>query len=221
MTDAEEPYYGLAEPPETDDLQVVAAAASGCQACHLWRHATQTVFGEGIVKAEIMLVGEQPGDQEDKQGHPFVGPAGKILSNSLAEAGIDPGTTYTTNAVKHFKWEPRGNRRLHKRPIYREVKACYPWLESEIELVDPEVIVCLGSTAAQSLIAKDIKVTQHRGEFMPGPLGHTCFITVHPSSILRAIDDETRRTEKARFVDDLRAVAKYLATRISSRVSVR
>lgn len=217
----DEAYYGIAEPPETSDLRKVAQAAKGCQACHLWRNATQTVFGEGAPKARVMLVGEQPGDQEDKQGHPFVGPAGKVLSAALEEAGIDPAHTYTTNSVKHFKWEPRGARRLHKKPNQREILACLPWLMKEIELVEPEVIVCLGATAAQALLGKDFRVTKQRGEFLPGPLGRTYLATIHPSAILRAIDDETRRQERQHFVDDLKIVAKYLSESISSRVSVR
>jgi uracil-DNA glycosylase family protein len=221
MENPDAPYFGLAQPPSTNDLREVAAAAKGCRACHLWRHATQTIFGEGLPKARVMLVGEQPGDQEDKQGRPFVGPAGRVLSSALEEAGIDPGITYTTNAVKHFKWEARGNRRLHKRPVYREVQACYPWLEVEIELVDPELIVCLGSTAAQALLGKDFKVTQHRGAILPGPHGKLCFVTVHPSSILRAVDDETRKADRAKFVADLKSVAAHLAKSIRGRASVR
>jgi DNA polymerase len=217
---AEEPYYGVATPPD-GDLAEVADAAKICRACHLWRHATQTVFGEGPVGARLMLVGEQPGDQEDKQGHPFVGPAGSVLTTALEEAGVDPAVTYTTNAVKHFKWVAKGSRRLHKRPVYREVQACYPWLEREIELVQPELIVCLGSTAAQALIEKDFKVTQHRGEFLPGPLGKLCFITVHPSSILRAPDEESRHDQRVLFVRDLKLVAEFLKSSVAGRVSVR
>jgi uracil-DNA glycosylase family protein len=221
MAEDNEPYYSLAEPPKTADLREVAEAAKGCRACHLWRHATQVVFGEGNRKARVMLVGEQPGDQEDKQGHPFVGPAGKLLDAALEEAGIDPAVIYTTNAVKHFKWEARGARRLHKKPNGREILACRPWLETEIQLVEPEVIVCLGATAAQALLGKDFKVTERRGEFLPGPLGRTYFATVHPSSILRAFDDETRHRERARFVEDLKQVAHYLAVSIASRASLR
>jgi uracil-DNA glycosylase len=217
---AEEPYYGIATPPK-GTLPQVAAASKECQACHLWRHATQTVFGEGPAHARVMLVGEQPGDQEDQQGHPFVGPAGKVLRAALDEAGIDPAVTYTTNAVKHFKWEAKGARRMHQRPIYREVQACHPWLQREIELVEPEVIVCLGSTAAQALLSKNFKVTQHRGEFLPGPLGRLCFVTVHPSSILRAMDDESRREQRALFVRDLMLVAEFLKTGVAGKVSVR
>lgn len=215
--DREEPYYGLAQPPETTDLVEVAEAAKGCRACHLWRHASQTVFGEGLPNAKLMLIGEQPGDQEDKQGHTFVGPAGKLLRRALKDAGIDPQDTYMTNAVKHFKWEPKGSRRLHKRPVYREVKSCYPWLEKEIELVSPTLVVCLGSTAAQALFGREFKVTERRGEFMPGPLRRTYFVTVHPSSILRADD---RDEERLRFVEDLRVAADYVASHVGSRISM-
>ena len=214
----EEPYYGLAEPPETQDLSEVEAAAEGCKACHLWRYASQTVFGDGPPTARLMLIGEQPGDQEDKEGHTFIGPAGKLLRAALKDAGIDPEATYMTNAVKHFKWEPKGARRLHKRPVYREVKACYPWLQKEVELVNPQLVICLGSTAAQALFGRDFKVTVRRGEFLPGPLQKTYYITVHPSSILRANDREEQRQ---RFVADLKVAAEYLASSPVGKVSLR
>jgi DNA polymerase len=196
--------------PERPTLASVRDAARGCQACDLWRLGTQTVFGEGARRAEIMLVGEQPGDQEDISGHPFVGPAGKMLDRALDEAGIDRTTVYVTNVVKHFKWEPRGKRRIHKKPNSAEITACRPWLETEIHLVKPRALVCLGATAAQALLGASFKVTAHRGEFIASPLAPFVLATVHPSSLLRAPDDETRRRETERFVEDLRTVVKRL-----------
>lgn len=213
--------FGPAEPPESSDLHEVGAASKSCRACPLWRDATQTVFGEGNERPRLVLVGEQPGDQEDKQGHPFVGPAGRVLDTALASAGIDPRTIYTTNAVKHFKWEARGTRRLHKRPTYREVRACYPWLEKEIEILQPELVVCLGSTAAQSLFGRDIKVTLERGKFRLGPLGRTYMITVHPSSILRARSEADRHSQLERFLSELKCAADFLASPVASRISLR
>ena len=159
-----------------------------------------------------MLIGEQPGDQEDRSGHPFVGPAGQILNKALAQAGIDRASVYVTNVVKHFKWEPRGKRRIHKKPSASEVAACRPWVEVEIQLVQPRAIICLGATAAQALLGKTFKVTEHRGAFMASPLAPLVMATVHPSSLLRAPDDETRRREIARFTDDLRKVARALSS---------
>jgi DNA polymerase len=196
-----------------ESLDEVRAAAAGCQACDLWKLGTQTVFGEGSDSAELMLVGEQPGDKEDLAGRPFVGPAGRILDQALEEAGIDRSSVYVTNAVKHFKWEPRGKRRLHKRPDAVEVAACRPWLDREIELVRPKIVVCLGATAAQALLGRSFKVTKQRGEFFPQPAGHVITATVHPSSILRAPDAESREREMAAFTDDLRVVAKHLHDR--------
>jgi DNA polymerase len=190
----------------------VREAAKGCRACDLWRLGTQTVFGEGAVHAKLMLVGEQPGDQEDVAGRPFVGPAGKLLDRALAEAGIDRATVYVTNVVKHFKWEPRGKRRIHKKPNAAEVSACRPWLETEIELIRPRAIVCLGATAAQALLGKLFKVSTGRGTFVPSSLAPLVMATVHPSSLLRAPDDETRRAEMKRFVGDLRKVARALSS---------
>ena len=192
-------------------LEQVRLAAAECKACDLWKTGTQTVFGEGAEGAEVMLVGEQPGDKEDLAGRPFVGPAGRILDQALEEAGIDRSTVYVTNAVKHFKWEPRGKRRLHKRPDSAEVSACRPWLDREIELVRPRVVVCLGATAAQDLLGRTFKVTKQRGEFFAQPEGHLITATVHPSSILRAPDPATRKKELAAFTEDLRQVAKKLA----------
>ena len=192
-------------------LEKVRLAAAECKACDLWKTGTQTVFGEGAVGAELMLVGEQPGDKEDLAGRPFVGPAGRILDRALEEAAIDRSRVYVTNAVKHFKWEARGKRRLHKRPDAAEVSACRPWLDREIELVRPRVVVCLGATAAQALLGRTFKVTRQRGEFFTQPEGHVITATVHPSSILRAPDPATREKELAAFTDDLRQVAKKLA----------
>jgi uracil-DNA glycosylase family protein len=192
-------------------LEQVRLAAAECKACDLWKTGTQTVFGEGTERAEIMLVGEQPGDKEDLAGRPFVGPAGRLLDQALGEAGIDRSKVYVTNAVKHFKWEARGKRRLHKRPDAAEVAACRPWLDQEIELVRPKVVVCLGATAAQALLGRAFKVTKQRGEFFPQPEGHEITATVHPSSILRAPDGATREAELAAFTEDLRQVAKKLA----------
>jgi DNA polymerase len=196
--------------PDRPTLPSVRDAARDCRACDLWKRGTQTVFGEGARRAEIMLVGEQPGDQEDISGHPFVGPAGKMLDHALEAAGIDRGTVYVTNVVKHFKWEPRGKRRIHKKPNAGEITACRPWLETEIQLVKPRALVCLGATAAHALLGASFKLTAHRGEFIESPLAPLVLATVHPSSLLRAPDDETRRVETARFIDDLRTVVKRL-----------
>jgi uracil-DNA glycosylase len=198
--------------PERPTLASVRAASKGCQACDLYKGGTQTVFGEGARKAALMLVGEQPGDQEDLAGHPFVGPAGKLLDRALAEAGIDRTTVYVTNVVKHFKWEPRGKRRIHKKPNAGEITACRPWLDTEIALVKPRAVVCLGATAAQALLGKSFKVTAHRGEFIASSLAPIVLATVHPSSLLRAPDEETRHRETKRFIDDLRAVARKLGS---------
>ncbi|HET7695880.1 MAG TPA: UdgX family uracil-DNA binding protein [Vicinamibacterales bacterium] len=196
--------------PPRPTIDKVRQTARGCRACHLYRNATQTVFGEGPRKAEVMLVGEQPGDAEDLAGHPFVGPAGKLLDRALAEAGIDRGTVYVTNVVKHFKFEPRGKRRIHAKPNGAEIAACRPWLETEIALVKPRVLVCLGATAAQALLGKAFKVSQQRGRFVDSPLAPRVTATVHPSSILRAPDDESRHAEMARFIADLRRAAAEL-----------
>jgi uracil-DNA glycosylase len=198
--------------PDRPTLPRVRDAATQCRACDLWKRGTQTVFGEGPGEAPLMLVGEQPGDAEDLAGHPFVGPAGKLLDRALEAAGIDRAAVYVTNVVKHFKWEPRGKRRIHKKPNAGEIAACRPWLETEIALVKPRVIVCLGATAAQSLIGRQFKVTAHRGELMPSTLAPFVMATVHPSSILRAPDDEARRLEMKRFTNDLRKVARALSS---------
>jgi uracil-DNA glycosylase len=188
-------------------LEVLAREAKGCRNCDLWKLGTQTVFGEGGAHARVLLIGEQPGDKEDLEGRPFVGPAGNLLNTALEQAGIDRNEVYVTNAVKHFKWEPRGKRRLHKKPNAAEIAACRPWLDGEIAAIEPEIIVCLGATAAQSILGRNFRVTQQRGEFLPGPNGTTVVATVHPSSILRAPDDDARHEEMRLFVDDLRKVA--------------
>jgi uracil-DNA glycosylase family protein len=197
--------------PDRPTIDRVRAEAAGCKACDLYARGTQTVFGEGPKRAEIMLVGEQPGDAEDLAGHPFVGPAGKLLDRALEEAGIDRRTVYVTNVVKHFKWEPRGKRRIHAKPNAGEISACRPWLDTEIALVKPRVLVCLGATAAQALLGKTFKVTRQRGELIESSLAPLVIATVHPSSILRAPDEEARREEMKRFVADLKRVAAALA----------
>src|SRR3954465_4190819 len=195
--------------PNSRDLLTLRKAAKTCKACPLWLRGTQTVFGEGSAHAHVMFVGEQPGDKEDLEGRPFVGPAGAVLDKALEEAGIDRNTVYVSNAVKHFKWEPRGKRRIHKKPNAMEIAACRPWLDAEIEAVRPDVIVCLGATAAQGLLGKQFRVTKSRGEIIEAE-GKPMLATVHPSSILRAPADETRRLERQKFVDDLRVMAEYL-----------
>jgi DNA polymerase len=193
--------------PLDSSLDELQQDAKNCKACDLWKNATQTVFGEGMSSAKIMFIGEQPGDQEDLQGKPFVGPAGKLLDSALAEAGIDRKQVYVTNAVKHFKWEPRGKRRIHKKPSVTEIAACRPWLEAEIAALQPKAIVCLGATASQALFGRDFRVTLHRGEFLKSPLAPFVMATVHPSSILRAPDEETRHDEMKRFIADLKKIS--------------
>jgi uracil-DNA glycosylase family protein len=193
--------------PERRSLRALRSASRGCQACDLWRRSTQTVFGEGSARADLMLVGEQPGNEEDLAGRPFVGPAGRLLSQALEEAGIDRGRTYVTNVVKHFKWEARGKRRIHAKPNASEIGACRPWLESEIAVVKPRVIVCLGATAAKALLGASFKVSTHRGLFVESTLAPMVTSTVHPSSILRAPDSAARREAMRAFVRDLKKVA--------------
>jgi uracil-DNA glycosylase family protein len=195
--------------PADPDLDQLRDIAQGCTGCELYRDATQAVFGEGERSAEIMMVGEQPGDQEDKRGRPFVGPAGRLLDDALEAAGIDRRRVYVTNVVKHFKWVARGKRRIHKKPSVGEVRACRPWLEAEIDLVRPRALVCLGATAAQALLGGDFRVTQRRGEVVASPLAPVVVATVHPSSILRG-DEQDRAQEMAAFVKDLSAVAAAL-----------
>src|SRR5262245_58309467 len=196
--------------PDRPTIASVREAARDCQACDLWRRGTQTVFGEGARKAKLMFVGEQPGDQEDLAGQPFVGPPGKLLDRALVDAGIDRVTVYVTNVVKHFKWEPRGKRRIHKKPNAGEIAACRPWLDTEIQLVRPRALVCLGATAAQALLGRTFKLTANRGAFVPSSLAPLVLATVHPSSILRAPDADARRRETERFTEDLRLVVRAL-----------
>ena len=203
-----EEFARPAQPPDTTSWSAVREAAKGCEACHLYKRATQTVFGEGPKDAPIMLVGEQPGDYEDVAGKPFVGPAGKIMDRALEEAGIDRSHVYVTNAVKHFKWEPRGKRRIHKKPNSREIAACRPWLEAEIRLVKPQLVVCLGSTAGQVFFGPSFRVTRERGKLLSSKLASKVVATVHPSSLLRQPDEESREREYERFVVDLRAAVK-------------
>jgi DNA polymerase len=191
-------------------LPVLRDAAALCKACDLWERGTQTVFGEGSQRSEVMLVGEQPGNDEDLAGKPFIGPAGRLLDQALEEAGIDRSLAYVTNVVKHFKWEPRGKRRIHAKPNAVEIAACFPWLNAELAVVKPTAVVCLGATAAQALLGKDFRVTKQRGEFVQSPLARYVLATVHPSSILRAPDEDTRHEEMRRFVEDLRVVARVL-----------
>lgn len=196
--------------PERITMTSLREASRHCEGCPLFQNATQTVFGEGRLASRVFLIGEQPGNDEDLQGKPFVGPAGRVLDEGLDAAGIARADAYVTNVVKHFKWEPKGKRRLHKKPNAREIAACLPWLEKEIELVKPEVLVCLGATAAQALLGKDFKVTKERGREVPSNLAPHAVATVHPSSILRQRTDEQRRQEMARFVADLKVVASLL-----------
>ncbi|MFN2530035.1 MAG: UdgX family uracil-DNA binding protein [Pyrinomonadaceae bacterium] len=196
--------------PSQSTLPLLKEAAADCRACDLWKKGTQTVFGDGRRRAKVMFVGEQPGNEEDLSGKPFVGPAGRLLDAALEEAGIDRQQTYVTNVVKHFKWEPRGKRRIHKKPNAQEISACRPWLEAEIALIKPDVIVALGATAAQALLGPQFRVTKQRGEFLESSLAPYVMATVHPSSILRAPDDETRRIEQRRFIEDLKKLARVI-----------
>ncbi len=196
--------------PDKASLPELAETAKSCKACDLWKLGTQTVFGEGSVGSNVMLVGEQPGNQEDRAGKPFVGSAGKLLDSALVEAAIDRKKVYVTNAVKHFKWEPRGKRRIHKKPNAAEISACRPWLDAEIAAIKPKVIICLGATAAQVLLGKNFRVTQQRGEFVKSPLASYVAATLHPSPILRTPDDDARREEMARFIADLKKITGVL-----------
>lgn len=196
------------KPPAAKTLLALAAQARRCRACPLWKGATQTVFGEGSATARILLVGEAPGDEEDRQGRPFVGPAGRLLNQALEEVGIDRDDVYVTNVVKHFKWEERGKRRLHKRPANGEIAACRPWLNAELKLVQPQVIVCLGATAAQALLGRQFRVSRERGQWIESPLAPWVMATVHPSSILRAPSDAERRSALRQFTNDLAMAAR-------------
>ena len=193
--------------PDRIDHESLREAAQACRGCDLWQNATQAVIGEGPESADAMFVGEQPGDQEDKEGRPFVGPAGRMFDKALAEVGIDRSRVYVTNTVKHFKWQQRGKRRLHQKPNWTEMTACRPWLDAELELVHPRVLVCLGATAAQALLGRQFRVTKQRGVPVDSPLAEVVLATIHPSAILRAQD---RDAEYAGFVDDLRKVAEFL-----------
>jgi DNA polymerase len=194
-------------------IKQLRAEAADCKACDLWKQATQTVFGEGSQRSTVMFAGEQPGNSEDLEGRPFVGPAGALLDRALAEAGIDRTKVYVTNVVKHFKWEPRGKRRIHKKPNAAEISACRPWLEAEINTVKPRVIICLGATAAQAIIGPKFKVSLQRATFVESPLAPFVTATVHPSSILRAPNEEARHVEMERFVEDLKRIWKVISDR--------
>jgi uracil-DNA glycosylase len=196
--------------PERRSLKALEEAAAGCRGCELYRDATQTVFGAGRRSAELMLVGEQPGDKEDREGEPFVGPAGTLLDRALVEAGIERGDAYVTNAVKHFKWRPRGKRRLHQTPRADEIEACKPWLRAELEAVRPAAVVALGATAARSLFGSKVKVTKDRGRPLESDLAPVAAVTIHPSAILRLREHDEREAELAAFVADLEAVASAL-----------
>lgn len=198
--------------PPRPTIARLRLAARDCRACRLFRDATQTVFGEGPSRAEVLFVGEQPGDAEDRAGHPFVGPAGRLFEASLEEAGIDRSDVFITNVVKHFKFMRRGKRRIHKKPNAEEIRACFPWLEAELAAVKPRIVVALGATAAHAMLGSQIRVTKDRGRLIPAPFADAAMVTVHPSSILRAPDDETRREERRAFVHDLRVVAKALVS---------
>jgi uracil-DNA glycosylase len=202
--------------PEHLDLESLRKASESCRGCDLYLNATQTVFGEGQKSASILFIGEQPGDQEDLAGKPFVGPAGRLLDACMEEAGIDRKAAYVTNAVKHFKWEPRGKRRIHKKPTVREMTACRPWLDAEIKVVKPKLLVCLGATAAQSLLGSTFRVTQHRGKLMQLAGYPPILATVHPSSILRAQTDEDRERERSLFIEDLTKVAQAMSNQPGS-----
>lgn len=196
-------------PEELNQASLLEAAAE-CRGCDLYKNATQTVFGEGSGRSQLLFVGEQPGDEEDLAGRPFVGPAGRLFDKALEEAGIDRSIAYVTNTVKHFKWKPQGKRRLHQKPNAAEVEACLPWLAAELEVVRPRVVVLLGATAAQALLGNQFRVTKERGVWLDSPMADRVIATVHPSSILRAPDPETRAAEYAAFVDDLRTVAEEI-----------
>lgn len=200
--------------PARLSLKSLRENAAGCRGCDLYRHATQTVFGEGRARARMMFVGEQPGDSEDREGQPFVGPAGKLLHRAMDEAGIDGADVYVTNAVKHFKFVERGKRRIHAKPKTIEIRACKPWLEAEIQVIRPALIVALGATAAQSLLGSGFRLLANRGRIVGSELAEAIFPTIHPSAILRAPDDRTRHREMRKFVEDLQAAREALAARV-------
>ena len=210
MADSAQTTLGGPVPAGAETLGELREAARGCRACDLWRSGTQTVFGEGRERSEVMMVGEQPGDREDVEGRPFVGPAGRVLDQALERAGIDRDLVYVTNVVKHFKWRPRGKRRIHQKPNLEEIRACRPWLDAELAAVRPRVLVCLGSVAAQALLGRDFRVTRRRGAFVDSQLAERVLATVHPSSILRAGEDDARAAALDALVADLRVVAREL-----------
>jgi len=210
--------------PDRINLTALRRAAAHCRGCDLYLKATQTVFGEGPKRAHVVLVGETPGDQEDLQGRPFVGPAGRLLDEAIVEAGLSRDDVYVTNAVKHFRWEPRGKRRLHKKPSSRQIQACKPWLEAEIQVIMPQVVVCLGATAAQALLGAQFRISRQRGEFLPSPWAEWTLATHHPSAVLRAPEKQDRVRMRGELIDDLHLVAKRLATITNTkpkRVSAR
>lgn len=207
--------------PEERNVRSLREAAAACRACPLYKSGTQTVFGEGSARARVAFVGEQPGHEEDLAGRPFVGPAGRLLDRALDDAGIARDDAYVTNAVKHFKWTPKGKRRLHQRPNASEIEACRPWLDAELALIAPEILVCLGATAAQALLGRAFRVTQQRGVLVPSPLAPRVLATVHPSSILRSRTPEERELAYQRFLDDLRVVARLLAQHPAPRKAQR
>lgn len=196
--------------PPRPTLRTLRTAAEGCRACDLWERGTQTVFGEGEPRADVVFVGEQPGDREDREGHPFIGPAGQLLDRAVTEAGLDRARIYITNVVKHFKWEERGKKRIHQKPNAGEIRACRPWLDAELSVLRPAAVVCLGATAAQALLGKSFRVTQHRGETLETAFAPIAMGTAHPSSILRAPDDRTRHEQYQQLVDDLRRLRTAL-----------
>ena len=208
MTKDRQEYARPAQPPDTSNLATLREAAAHCTACHLYKRGTQTVFGEGPKRAAMMLIGEQPGDYEDVAGKPFVGPAGKIMDRALDDAGIDRSQVYVTNAVKHFKWEPRGKRRIHQKPNSREIAACRPWLEAELRIVRPNLVVAMGATAAQAIFGPGFRVIKERGKVLSSKLAPRVLATVHPSSLLRQPDEESREREYKHFVADLRAASR-------------
>src|SRR5438093_839084 len=211
MPQQTEEYARPAQPPDSSSLATVREAAAHCTACHLYKRGTQTVFGEGPKHAPMMLVGEQPGDYEDVAGKPFVGPAGKIMDRALEEAGIDRSQVYVTNAVKHFKWEPRGKRRIHQKPNSREIAACRPWLEAEVRIVKPKLVVATGATAAQTICGPTFRVTRERGKVLSSKLAPRLLATVHPSSLLRQPDEASRQREYKLFVTDLRGALRAVS----------
>jgi uracil-DNA glycosylase len=198
--------------PEERRLEILRRAAKSCKGCDLYKNASQTVFGEGPERANVMFVGEQPGDQEDRQGHPFVGPAGRLLDKALVEARIPREQVYVTNAVKHFKWIWRGKRRLHQKPAIRQVTACRPWLEAELEVLRPKIVVCMGATAAHSVLGKPVLVTKERGKFIESDSGPVTFITIHPSAIYRQREKAEQEKEYRRFVSEMKQVQRKLRT---------